>query len=92
MLPGTGCSSLPETIELARFALEHGAAGILVAPPCVLPGRARRIGALLRGAARALPDQARVFLYNVPAYTGVPIDTADLRQSCGRVSVRASRV
>jgi len=29
VLPGTGCSSLPETIELSRCAVVHGAVGIL---------------------------------------------------------------
>jgi 4-hydroxy-tetrahydrodipicolinate synthase len=74
LLPGTGCSSLPETIELSRFAVEHGAVGILVAPPWYFEaerdGLTRYYDALLR----ALPDEARVVLYNVPAYTGVPVE------------------
>jgi 4-hydroxy-tetrahydrodipicolinate synthase len=86
LLPGTGCSSLPETIELSRFAVEHGAIGILVAPPWYFEaerdGLTRYYDALLRG----LPDAARVFLYNVPAYTGVPVDAAvaaELRERFG---------
>jgi len=86
VLPGTGCSSLPETIELSRFAVEHGAIGILVAPPWYFEaerdGLTRYYDALLRG----LPAEARVFLYNVPAYTGVPVDAAvaaELRERFG---------
>jgi 4-hydroxy-tetrahydrodipicolinate synthase len=85
-LPGTGCSSLPETIELSRFAVERGAAGILVAPPWYFEaerdGLARYYDALLG----ALPDEARVFLYNVPAYTGVAVEAgvaAQLRERFG---------
>lgn len=92
MLPGTGCSSLPETIELSRVALEHGAVGILVAPPWYFEaerdGLARYYDALLR----ALPDQARLFVYNVPAYTGVPIDTALAAELRARFGVRLAGV
>jgi 4-hydroxy-tetrahydrodipicolinate synthase len=74
LLPGTGATSLPETIELSRHAVGHGAAGVLVAPPSYFgaerDGVVRYYGALLD----ALPDEARVFLYHVPAYTGVPIE------------------
>jgi 4-hydroxy-tetrahydrodipicolinate synthase len=74
LLPGTGATSLPETIELSHFAVEHGAAGVMVAPPSFFPaerdGLVRYYAALLD----ALPADARVYLYNVPAYTGVPIE------------------
>jgi 4-hydroxy-tetrahydrodipicolinate synthase len=78
LLPGTGATSLPETIELSRFAVEQGVAGVLVAPPSFFPaerdGVVRYYAALLD----ALPADARVYLYNVPAYTGVPIEVADV--------------
>jgi 4-hydroxy-tetrahydrodipicolinate synthase len=86
LLPGTGCSALPETVELSRFAVEHGAAGVLVAPPWYFEvergGLERYFTALLS----ALPDDARVFLYNVPAYTGVTVEpsvVAELRERFG---------
>jgi len=86
LLPGTGATSLPETIELSRYALEHGAEGVLVAPPSFFPserdGTVRYYAALLD----ALSAEARVYLYNVPAYTGVPIEVADvaaLREAYG---------
>lgn len=78
LLPGTGATSLPETIALSRFALERGVAGVMVAPPSFFPaerdGVVRYYAALLD----ALADDARVYLYNVPAYTGVPIAVADV--------------
>jgi 4-hydroxy-tetrahydrodipicolinate synthase len=86
LLPGTGATSLPETAELSRFAVELGVAGVLVAPPSFFPaergGVIRYYAALLD----VLPDSARVYLYNVPAYTGVPIEVADvvaLREAYG---------
>jgi 4-hydroxy-tetrahydrodipicolinate synthase len=86
LLPGTGATSLPETIELSRFATEHGVAAVLVAPPSYFPaerdGVVRYYAALLD----ALPPDARVYLYNVPAYTGVPIEAAHvvkLREAYG---------
>ena len=78
-LPGTGCTALPETIELSRFAVERGAAGILVAPPwyydATPAGTTRYYTALLD----ALRDEARVFLYHIPAVTGVPIEDETIR-------------
>ena len=80
LLPGTGCTALPETIELSRFAVEHGAAGILVAPPwyydATPAGTARYFGAVIE----ALPADARVFLYHIPAQTGVPIEDETMRE------------
>lgn len=85
-LAGTGCSALPETIELSRFAVEHGAAGILVAPPWYFAAERDGLARYFTALVSALPDHARVFLYNVPAYTGVAIEAAvaaDLRERFG---------
>ena len=91
-LPGTGCNALPETVELSRFAVEHGATGLLVAPPWYFEaerdGLTRYFDALLS----ALPGEARVFLYNVPAYTGVPVDAAVAAELRGRFGDRVAGV
>jgi 4-hydroxy-tetrahydrodipicolinate synthase len=80
LLVGTGCTALPETIELSRVAVEHGAAGILVAPPWYFDatpaGTTRYFTALLA----ALPAEARIFLYHIPAVTGVPIEDETIRE------------
>jgi 4-hydroxy-tetrahydrodipicolinate synthase len=33
MMPGTGCCSIPETVELTAHAVKHGCAGVLMLPP-----------------------------------------------------------
>jgi 4-hydroxy-tetrahydrodipicolinate synthase len=33
MMPGTGCCSMPETVELTAHAVKHGCAGVLMLPP-----------------------------------------------------------
>src|SRR5690242_11273796 len=33
MMPGTGCCSLMETVELTKHAVKHGCAGVLMLPP-----------------------------------------------------------
>jgi 4-hydroxy-tetrahydrodipicolinate synthase len=79
LLPMTGCSSLPETIELSRFALDHGAAGVLVAPPwyyIASSGGTRRYFETLGG---ALGGDARVFAYHIPSMTRNAIDDDVLR-------------
>lgn len=80
LLPGTGCTALPETIELSRFAVERGAAGILVAPPwyydATSAGTTRYFTALLE----ALPAETRLFLYHIPTVTGVPIEDETIRE------------
>ena len=86
ILPGTGAAPLPEAIELGRFAFDHGAAGILAALPAYFPaerdGVLRYYGKLLD----ALGQEARVFLYNIPAYAGVAIEVehlVELREAYG---------
>lgn len=80
LLVGTGCTALPETVELSRFAAERGAAGILVAPPWYFDatpaGTTRYFTALLS----ALPAETRVFLYHIPPVTGVPIEDETIRE------------
>jgi 4-hydroxy-tetrahydrodipicolinate synthase len=33
MMPGTGCCSMTETVELTAHAVKHGCAGVLMLPP-----------------------------------------------------------
>lgn len=78
LLPGTGCSALPETIELSRFAHDHGAAGVLLAPPWYYAASPEGIADYFSRVFEALPAETRVFLYHIPAVTGVPIEDATL--------------
>jgi len=75
ILPGTGCCALPDTVALSRHATLHGCAGVLMLPPFFYKGVSddglfeyysqviERVG--LQG--------LRVFLYHIPAFSGVPI-------------------
>jgi 4-hydroxy-tetrahydrodipicolinate synthase len=66
-IAGTGCTNLPETIELSRYALALGALAVLVAPPSFYPPQDLLgwYGALFD----ALPADERVFLYHIPSRT-----------------------
>jgi 4-hydroxy-tetrahydrodipicolinate synthase len=78
MLAGTGCTSLPETIELSRFAVERGAA-LLVAPPWYYDATPHGTTDYFLRLLEVLPREARVFLYHIPSMTGVPIEDETLR-------------
>ena len=71
---GTGCTALPETIELSRYAIERGADAVLIVPPFYFksidaPGLIAYYEAVLS----ALPNERKVILYNIPAKSGVEI-------------------
>lgn len=71
---GTGCASLPDTIELSRYAIEHGADAALVVPPFYFKqidpqGLIAYYGTLLD----ALSPVRKVILYNIPDVSGVEI-------------------
>ncbi len=77
-LPGTGCCTIQDTVELSRHATVHGCAGVLMLPPFFYKGVSddglfdyysqviERVG---------LQD-LRVYLYHIPAFSGVPISLA----------------
>ena len=72
VIAGTGCTNLPEAVELSRFAESAGADAILVMPPFFFHG------ATVEGLAnyyRGLLDQIsiRVLLYNIPQFSGIEI-------------------
>ena len=75
MMPGTGCCSLTESVELTSHAVRLGAAGVLMLPPFYYKGISdeglfryyseviQRVGA----------EQLRVYLYHIPPVAQVPI-------------------
>lgn len=79
LLAGTGCTALPETIDLSRFAVEQGAALLLAPPFYYAPFDERGVEAYFVRLFEALPSEARVVLYHVPSHTGVPITDGLLR-------------
>lgn len=73
---GTGCAAIPDTIELTRAAAEAGCAGALVLPPFffkeVTGEGVYRAFAEIAAGMRGAP--ARLYLYNIPGMTAVPLD------------------
>jgi 4-hydroxy-tetrahydrodipicolinate synthase len=66
-IAGTGCTALPETIALSRYAVEHGARAVLVVPPSYFdPGD---LTGWFTALFEALPGHARVMLYHIPRLT-----------------------
>ncbi len=78
LVPGTGCTNLPETIELSRFAVERGAAAVLVAPPTYYVPEPGGVTDYYVRLLQALPDGARVVLYHIPGQTRVPIELSTI--------------
>jgi 4-hydroxy-tetrahydrodipicolinate synthase len=75
MMPGTGCCSLDETVELTRAAVRAGCGGVLMLPPFFYKGVSDE--GLFDWYARVIervgsPD-LRIYLYHIPQVSGVPI-------------------
>lgn len=77
-LPGTGCCSLPETVALSRHALLHGCAGVLVVPPFFYKNVSDDgLFAYYSEVIERVGDaNLRLFLYHIPAFSGVPVSLA----------------
>jgi 4-hydroxy-tetrahydrodipicolinate synthase len=79
VMVGSGCAALPETVELSNYALERGADGILIVPPFFFKDISDEgLLAYYESVLGALPAGARVFLYNIPRISAVPITHAVL--------------
>lgn len=79
LVPGTGCTNLPETIELSRFAVQQGVAAVLVAPPTYYVPEDVGLLGYYSHLLEALPDEARIVLYHIPRQTRVPISPEVIR-------------
>ena len=75
MMPGTGTSALPETIELTRAAVEAGCGGVLMLPPFYYKGVSEE--GLYRSFAtvidRIADKRLRIYLYHIPPVSQVAI-------------------
>jgi 4-hydroxy-tetrahydrodipicolinate synthase len=78
LLPGTGHTSVPDTIELTRHAVEAGVRGVVMLPPFYYKGVSDE--GLFRAYARVIEgvgrDQLKVVLYHIPPTANVPISHA----------------
>jgi 4-hydroxy-tetrahydrodipicolinate synthase len=75
MMPGTGCSALPDTVRLTAHAVAAGAGGVLMLPPFYYKGVSDE--GLYRSFAeifdRVGDARLRVYLYHFPQMSAVPL-------------------
>ncbi len=74
LMPGTGCCSIVDTLALTQHALDCGVTDVLVLPPFYYtePGDEGVFAAYAYVLDRLRAD-ARVYLYHIPQFSGVPI-------------------
>jgi 4-hydroxy-tetrahydrodipicolinate synthase len=75
LMPGTGCCSLTETVELTRHATTAGVGGVLMLPPFYYKGVSddglfRHYAEVIE---RVADDRLRIYLYHIPPVAQVPI-------------------
>jgi 4-hydroxy-tetrahydrodipicolinate synthase len=68
MMPGTGCCSISETVELTAHAVKHGCAGVLMLPPFYYKdvreeGLYRYFSEVVQ---RVGDARLRIYLYHIP--------------------------
>jgi 4-hydroxy-tetrahydrodipicolinate synthase len=68
MMPGTGCCSITETVELTAHAVKHGCAGVLMLPPFYYKnvteeGLYRYFGEVVQHIG---DTRLRIYLYHIP--------------------------
>ncbi|MEC5406207.1 dihydrodipicolinate synthase family protein [Paraburkholderia sp. MPAMCS5] len=75
MMPGTGTSSIPDTVQLTRHAVDAGAAGILMLPPFFYKNLSEDgLFAYYSEVIERVGDsRLSLYLYHIPALSGVPI-------------------
>jgi 4-hydroxy-tetrahydrodipicolinate synthase len=75
MMPGTGCSALPDSVRLTSHAARLGCAGVLMLPPFYYKGVSDE--GLFRSFAEVIErvgdDRLRIYLYNIPPVSHVAI-------------------
>jgi 4-hydroxy-tetrahydrodipicolinate synthase len=78
MMPGTGCSALPDSVRLTAHATKLGAGGVLMLPPFYYKGVSDE--GLYRNFAEIIErvgdKRLRIYLYNIPPVSQVPITVA----------------
>lgn len=78
LMPGTGVTALPETVQLSAHAVNLGCAGVMVLPSFFFPaagdnGQARYFSELVE---RVANPAMRIILYNIPQNSGVAVTPA----------------
>jgi len=78
LMPGTGCCSIPETVELTRHAVDAGAAGVLMLPPFYYKGVSDDglFSYFSEVIERVDRPGLQLYLYHFPAVSQVPLSVA----------------
>jgi 4-hydroxy-tetrahydrodipicolinate synthase len=84
---GVGGYNLPRALAMATAACEHGAAGLLIAPPCYV--RPAQAGVLDWFRTLADASTVPVVLYDIPYRTGVELPLATLLALAEHPRIRA---
>lgn len=82
LMVGTGCCSLPETINLTRQALQHQVKGVLVLPPFYYKqvtqnGLLNYFESFIE---QVNDDRLRIYLYHIPKMSGLPFSIPLIKQ------------
>jgi 4-hydroxy-tetrahydrodipicolinate synthase len=77
MMPGTGCCSITETVELTSQAVKHGCAGVLMLPPFYYKGVSeeglyRHFSEVVQ---RVGDPRLKIYLYHIPPVAVVGMTT-----------------
>lgn len=78
LMPGTGTTSLPDTIRLTRHAVDQGCGGVLLLPPFYYKGVSdeglfRYVAAVIEGVGA---EALRIYCYHIPPVAVVGYSTA----------------
>src|SRR6187551_810380 len=77
MMPGTGCCSITETVELTARAVKHGCAGVLMLPPFYYKGVTEEgLYRYFSEVVQRVGDaKLKIYLYHIPPIAVVGITT-----------------
>jgi 4-hydroxy-tetrahydrodipicolinate synthase len=86
MMPGTGCCAFPDSVELTRHAVGRGCAGVLMLPPFYYKDVSDDglFASYAEVIERVGDARLRVYLYNIPQVSRVPIGLALIDRLLGR--------
>jgi 4-hydroxy-tetrahydrodipicolinate synthase len=75
IMPGTGCCSISETVELTAHAVKHGCAGVLMLPPFYYKNVSEEglYGYFSEVVQRVGDTRLRIYLYHIPPVAVVGI-------------------
>lgn len=75
LMPGTGCCSIPETVELSRHAMELGAGGVLMLPPFYYKNVSDDglFAAYAEVIERIGDARLKIYLYHFPQMSATPL-------------------